>query len=475
MEMELVELKLDLPDIFYDIGSKMSNIKNKNAFWCIAGGALSNLYMNVPIRDIDVFITYDIKEDELSKLFGTDFKVLEKRAGYRGWDSIPYLYKTRYKDYEIEFIICDKNRIFDFDIRFRQFYFYDNKVFVNKHALTDIKNKEIVVTSPYSPFSTYVRCKYFEETLGFTLSKKSFNFLVWSMNEMRKSVDSVVEYIENHEKISPLAKSEIIELFKSNTKDEYRENIYFKDVIFPFEPSIDDTIDRHLCDTENIQPLLSFYYDELDVFKPVDKVFPLTLSWDDFRPQVEKLIKRLKSFRLDSVFDVNAPNIPIFNTHELEKRWVEYFQNDLNSCFENIEGFHLYFKAPLFENGQVNVKIKTHLGIDFSLGDILNNNILDVYLNDNLYFYARKTDSGKYTLSGITKSSFWMGSGFYFYMIGHALKKQYPDIFEFDNPDVSVVYSYSTLRSPEHFFQKPKFPFYLEHLEKVKLSKIIKK
>jgi hypothetical protein len=115
--MNFTEIHLDLPPIFREIEQKLQ--KHERKFF-IGGGSLSNLYMGKEIRDIDVFHEVTLEKHEVEQLFGGYESVETFTISHIDYDQeelyeneedvprvtreIPFLYRIKYKGYQIELI-----------------------------------------------------------------------------------------------------------------------------------------------------------------------------------------------------------------------------------------------------------------------------------------------------------------------------------------------------------------------------------
>jgi len=156
---------------------------------CLAGGCLSDLYMNKPFKDVDIFIHYSadvyvsiLKQFQLS------------HASLYSDPSQEHYFKERlvtvksfaYSGYQIQFIFTTfgKNIVNHFDFRFREFYYDGTNVFATNEALEDIANKQFVFGVTDNPLGSFRRLISFEKKYSdFTIEPESFHRLQSFFNQ----------------------------------------------------------------------------------------------------------------------------------------------------------------------------------------------------------------------------------------------------------------------------------------------------
>jgi len=477
--MNIVKIELGLPDIVKEIYGKMEELA-KGRYFCIAGGAISNTYMNLPIRDIDVFFSFETTVEEVEHVFG-----IKMQSQYR-WDpnfdyqgiEIPFLFRFEYKGMKVEIIQVEKERVIEFDLRFRQFYYYKGEVLTTKEALEDIKNKEIVVVNPSTPISTFFRLHRFKESLGFSINEKSLQYTLWSFNQVPLKLERAIGYVEKNEhKISPELKEYLIHLFQNNTQEyenpyeELQTVITFKDALYPYHKETEKLVHYEM---KKPHACMAIHHTALETFKgSMEKKLKLSVPYKYYETRFGTFLNTLKKYRtryLVSEYQAATP-YPYVKKEEMKSRFKEFlntsFMRRLGSQLKNTGdsetwryGTFLYNIHEIPENITVFI---SSLGLTqsvFTYGDVLNENVAIMTIKTSqkreLNYFIRKCDNGKYTISGVAEQS-PDGSGFYLQIIGEALKEQYGEMFDFYNSDVKGLYShaYKNDYNLEYYFTAP--------------------
>jgi len=492
--MELIEIDLKLPDVFYDVEQKLKQINLNTKFeFVIAGGSLCNLYLGKSVKDLDIFFNandYTLESETniknaLSELFsfqGVEVE-MERVPGYREWLSIPALYRVKYRDYLLEFIPCSIERVYDFDLRFRQFYFHDSKVYASKGALDDIEYKQLTVVSPSSPLSTLSRIFRFEEQFGFKTDQTSMNFLLSYCNHLELDYDYFKNYVFSNKMMSDNAKDKMLQLLQRAEKIPTRFSdgqtlnlLHFKNVEFPFDKQLETIVFNYLDEKEHTG--FGLFYDELLNYNSSSyPAYKLHLDYKYFKnkfelfaEQVHEFFHKYKLLCVTSGLSVPFKEIP---KSEWSVRYKEYFSNEsLKKVFEFYQrhdgGMHYYgensyFDLSILKYGSsfpdiVNVKFIPTDDRYTSISDVLTGNSLMMVINDVFCYRIRKCTNGKYTIAGL-KNNPSPDSGEYFLLqiFGEAMKEQYPEFFDFYNEELFGIYSYPFSHSYDYFFEKAQF------------------
>lgn len=173
------------------------------------GGCVSDLYMkerlgiSVQPKDFDMFVQAPIDAlngfdlhavlEELDYPF--TIKRYQRETLYEFMD-IPFVIEFIVDNEIVEFIMCrDIKRVLDFDLSFRQFYFYKEKFYATKLALSDMKNRVIRVSCPITPISTLYRVFYMNSKYGFRIDERSFQLLEWMFKEKQCTLDEVHNFM----------------------------------------------------------------------------------------------------------------------------------------------------------------------------------------------------------------------------------------------------------------------------------------
>jgi len=298
--MDLITIDLSLPDIINEVYQKsrllndqLSSFSNTNIRSSIAGGCLSNTYMGRSFKDIDLFIEYtsylDYPPKSLFKqVFGSDIEVLDYEIHNSYVHFIhPMLYSFTYKGYHIDLIFCEKlERIYDFDLRFRQFYLLDGNVQTTKEALHDIEEKKLVLSSPCSPLATYIRCIHFKEELGFSIDSFSEECLLYFINSRSYGANEVLRTIDHKKGLHSDSKQQLFDWVHEHSEPfDYNENelcLKIPNTSFPFHKDLQFFLDKlsHSCTNIERNKLETSFGEWGDHFHRLVDYKPTTFSYD---------------------------------------------------------------------------------------------------------------------------------------------------------------------------------------------------
>lgn len=466
--MKLVEIELTLPDVVKEINEKMKELA-KDRYYCIGGGAISNTYMGIPIRDVDVFFDFLADVEEIEKVFGVktiDVLYQENRT-YEDDLRIPFLVKLEYKGMKVELIKTPHMRSTEFDLRFRQFYYFNDKVYATEGALQDIEKKQIVVTNPSTPISTYFRVLRFNEQLGFTITKESLAYIMWSFNVKNVEVAKAIEYVEKRErKISKEIREHLLHFYKENNVDGV---VRIEHAPFPYHPSIEVSV---VSEVRKFNGTLAVHHEKLETFSgTIDETFTLDLPYKYYQGKMERYVKDIKKMRLKYVFDPAQQEhpFPLISPQNLEREFKEYLSETFSKRLRNVMEQHVLLPnwtiekvhmmsgiAPLKEKVQVRIFSMQNEGEKIfwlpKYGDVLYHNFLFMEVEieherktkdktGKMYYLLRKCDNGKYTISDLY-NNIPDGAGFYLEVIGKALKDQFPTKFDFENPSLQGIFAF---------------------------------
>jgi len=470
--MELVELTLEVPYVFNEVEQMMKKVDlGHHGDFIIAGGSLSNLYMGKPIKDIDIFVcnsNHDqpFNEKLLRQVFGQEAEIeTELVPGYREWFEIPCLYRISYKGYTLEFIPASVERVYDFDLRFRQFFMRNGKVFASKGALEDIEKKKITIVSPATPLSTLVRVLRFQEQFGFHLDPISESYLLWYINKMGVSEEYMENYIENANYTTEYVKKEYHDFIK---RHEFKVNeaglMYAENVSFPFNQEIEGKVFEYLANKE--YGGLGIFYEEMFHYQPLNIssfVLPISdkLYLKTVEPFIDFLNKQLENNKLRALAAGISTKFNEFPLSEKLARFRDYLGNAAikelipSVAMEPQEERFVYHLDQLEAlPKEVSVFFAVNDDQNVAIGDVFTHDSIKMVVNNNLEFRLRKCTNGKYTLAGLHQINSDINAVFHLKLIFQSLYKRYPDLFEFENPNILGKFSYNKERntSIDHFF-----------------------
>lgn len=176
-QMKWEKIQLDIPYKILDIYRHIQRLAPNS---CIAGGCLSDLYMNRPFKDVDIFIkANEIKQKTIEDWFSKEGAIKLKESKM----DAAYKYKTaldvqtyQYQDYEIQLVFTPFGVTAPkyFDYRFREFFYFKNQSYASPEALLDIQEKKLVFGVTKAPLVALFRALKFKEKYGFEIDEFSF-------------------------------------------------------------------------------------------------------------------------------------------------------------------------------------------------------------------------------------------------------------------------------------------------------------
>lgn len=507
LRMELVQLEMELPPIFHEIEEILQKATHKTeSKWMIAGGSLCNLYIGEDIKDIDIFFeanpafldtTQRTIEKVLESFFVNEKDIVietEEISTYRDWMDIPVLYRIVYKGMTLEFILCDLNRVLDFDLRFRQFYLLNGIVHASKAALSDIEQKKLTIVNPRSPISTLSRLYRFQEQFGFDIEQKGFHFLLTYFNYLKVQPDGIAQYVKKNEDLSEFVKEQLVTLqektiIKSerfedfNSTEHVDEFLYFEDI----PPVVDPSIQHQLFDYlyENKFDGFGVFYEDFLNYKPIDEVFRFPMDMEVFRdklePWIQEVNEMIHKYKLRCVTQGIPLTLTLATPENYATHAAAYFENESLSKMVNHvihEDYSSYSKHAFLLHSEAlpsvfEAKLEPTTEEDVVIGDVLKKNAMILVVNNHLRFRVRKCTNGKYTIAGLAYDSNDRGESILLKGIGILLKRHYPDVFDFGNPELEGICAYSPHYNRDYYFYGCEFKkHYLNEQISVKTTKI---
>lgn len=317
-DMNLISVTKPVPKIIWEVYDKVKLVLSQLESFdpekdiVIGGGCLSNSYMDKPINDVDVFVQFSEEDREtyptlFRNAFGPDVEMINIERG-DSYSSVecPMLYRTEYEGTPVEIIFnTDIKRVYDFDIRMRQFYLMNNQVFASERAIEDIENKILALACPFTPIRTFVRMYQFKEELGFQFEKESMDVLLSLLGKRPFQNDYFERIIESRKSIHPKAKNELFTLIAPYKQ---WDTITFPKHPFPYHSSVEQLF-SDLSGTGGIQRniigigygIVGKNYEKLKTFKPNKKERVdgfITIDWKRNEDALRLILEKIKPFIL---------------------------------------------------------------------------------------------------------------------------------------------------------------------------------
>lgn len=515
--MKFKEIELKLPEIIYDVEEKVRKSLGKGPIFTISGGCISDHYMGKKFRDIDVFTNMNFEEDDIEKMKkefgkGSEFEVNYDTADYNKLEEA-YLIKIKYKGHEIEIIPTSLTRVTEFDTRFREFHYYNGKVYASEGALEDIKNKKIVVTNHKTPLSTFFRIHRFREKMGFEFDDETLQYVKWAFDKEHIRASYAFNYIESRKhKISEELYHYLIQEIENNIysssknifgedknidgheeyRKDYKQNIdyrmflnenednrkleyaeiKFKDAKFPFNKDLEESFEYM---SRVGREIISVHYDQIEEYKKFEKKeLEIQIPFEKYQKKLNFYYEILKKHRLVIMLETKLSyDENPFSEKEEVKGMKKMLDKKARSELMDITRKRDRIKSEFTETEMLKFEgikiIPKELKVIIAeapiqsceFGDYLKNNVLrvDVLNKENdkllLSYRLRKCDNGKYAVAGV-ENPIPDGSGFYLEEIFDEIKKQMPEFINFKEKEEYkglAAYSYQ-IKDYEHYFNK---------------------
>jgi hypothetical protein len=172
MEIIFERVNVQIPKVIEELFLKIEKVEKDS---CIAGGFISDLYMNKPYNDVDIFVNEKSK-NEVKKLFeNLNINLNNITDGYStilpGENGV---FEAKFSGFQLHLIFTDLGaKIVEyFDVRFREFYYQCGATFASKEAIWCIKNKKIKIGKIHSYQKTMHRVIRFTKRYDFVLDEK---------------------------------------------------------------------------------------------------------------------------------------------------------------------------------------------------------------------------------------------------------------------------------------------------------------
>ena len=477
--MKFKPLSLPVPKQVIDVYNQISSLLSPGKKAAIAGGCLSDLYMGIPFRDVDIFLDDDsLSAERLSSVLSAEVRDLSIIDGEGEYATLKYkIYKTTIDGIDYDFVFVQHiDRIYDFDMRFRQFYYLDGACFANKKALEDIQNKKMVLINLYSSYRVLTRIKLFSDRYGFSLEPKSKKYLEWYLNKREFKHDSVSNYIkEGRNKLTEAQRTELIEELSPYKQGE---NLHFKGAGFPFHPALElgllNWLKTDPAKSEN-PGLVGRHYDRItDYAYPLADAepFSFTLTKEDIDRSILSTIGRChkiyQKYALKASLNPKLENTvsilePMFDDNVPKSAKISLFQTS-SSYFADF-ALKMNVQQTLSNRARSLPLAGTEYEVSFQYDtnanrfcDVLSQHTFVVTLKHRdleLNCLFRKCSNGLYTVSDLLMGSTLGGHGWVLVpaLISHLMKK-YPNTFTFGSESTQALVHKDTvkIKAQEHFF-----------------------
>lgn len=203
-----IELEADVEHLYTCIASIQKNS-------AIMGGYLCDLYLNTDYNDIDIFIRSNEEKNkkiaDLMLLQGYEIQsVFEGTTDEYRFSFFTHTYMKNGKKIQLIFSNKGITHVKYFDIRMREFIYFQNQAYASVEALSDISNKMIVMGTSIDPFKAITRAISFTQRYGYQIEKETFNLFFALVNVKQYKVESLLKIKE------PFVRNYIDKLLKPN-------------------------------------------------------------------------------------------------------------------------------------------------------------------------------------------------------------------------------------------------------------------
>jgi hypothetical protein len=286
-------VNVSIPNEIASIYEEIVQIQ-KNA--CVAGGCLSDLYMGVPYKDVDIFIKNNpIKQKKIEALMEQKGASLQKETHFTS----EYAYKialdvktyTLTSGAEVQLIFTRYGVAAPkyFDFRFREFLYFRGQTYATPEAIADITEKKLVFGVTKAPLVALMRAAKFELRYGFTRDEASFaryNMLYHAYKITPKTLDNYMLKINDEEirqKMKQLIPQKQENAMESVTKAPYIRALLLRHITRDAMEEIENAMHR----PKQVKRI-TFVQNPLD--KPYQK-------------SVERMVRAFRKIRLSVIYE----------------------------------------------------------------------------------------------------------------------------------------------------------------------------
>jgi len=369
----------------------IQQIKDIEPNTCLAGGCLSDLYMNRPFKDVDIFILYSADAyASILKHFNLSHMSIYSDSSQEHYfkERLVTVTSFEYNGYTVQLIFTSLGAsiVNHFDFRFREFYYDGIQTFATNEALEDIANKQLVFGVTDNPLGSCRRLIAFEKKYSdFTIEPDSFHRLQSFFNQHVYSKERVESIMKTKDTQTEQALCSILSRKKFIQKFDLRHPRYQKfanyclfhhftrsqtDLLYAkndfYYEKITHTFTEHFFDTQTNKIHQHFK----DVFDKNRLRLVGVLS----PPDLKKLKQALENINAVDIYYVLSK----YEFSESLYSFVDHFNNgfeqlnELNT-FNKSDQFSMDFSAQISND----VVLHTHMNLD----DYLHNRFVKCNIN----------------------------------------------------------------------------------------------
>ncbi|MGM0471602.1 MAG: hypothetical protein ACQEQI_04885 [Bacillota bacterium] len=189
--MQIVEVNLEVPQIVKEVEEFLSDLGLEPI---IGGGIISDHYLiqhdiitTNKSSDLDIFLSLDTDLIELKEELVNCYEVTkvteidtEKIFANYSEELVSQRLTFKYQGYQCDLLFCQQPRtkIWDFDLTFRQFMYWQDKVYATYLALKDCHDQLLRVLNPVNSLVTLQRVLEFQQRYNFKVKRTTFNLLL---------------------------------------------------------------------------------------------------------------------------------------------------------------------------------------------------------------------------------------------------------------------------------------------------------
>jgi hypothetical protein len=212
--MQIITLDFAVPEVIIELENLFFDLEERAVF---SGGLISDSYLQqtgviskLRSKNLDIFLDLGVSADKIKdKLNQINevsnlTKIKKEKVSSFSADYTEQLVNKRisftYKGYNCNLLFCinSRTRIWDFDLTFRQFMYFDKNLYATEYAIKDINNKVLRVLNPSNSIQTLQRIIIFQQEYGFRVNKESLDLLI-DYIKWFKEEDSLLEEVDDEQ------------------------------------------------------------------------------------------------------------------------------------------------------------------------------------------------------------------------------------------------------------------------------------
>lgn len=190
------EIQLTLPGVVQKVYEIVHTV-DPQAF--IAGGFITDSYLQKPFKDVDLFIDYTKMQQTLRALstLGVDVvSITDEYTSFMNGEHGVYQFEYEQVVFQCVFQELGLRTLDHFDLCFREGYHLNGKSYLSEGALADIHAETFNIGIMHDPFATIKRLILFQEKYQYEIGQAAYEKLAFYFKSQDISFSHVKRYTE---------------------------------------------------------------------------------------------------------------------------------------------------------------------------------------------------------------------------------------------------------------------------------------